>query len=278
MPRPRPPHLTREVTRHGKVVWYARVRDERGRRIRIRLKAEYGTPEFIAAYKAAIAGKAAAEQRRGKASAGTLAWLVARYRETTAWEKFSVATRRQRENIFLHVLRSAGHEPFDKITRAHIVASRDRRRDTPNQARHFLDAMRGLFRWALEAEHVRTDPTAGIKNPENRKGGGFKPWTEADVDAYEARWPVGTRQRVWLDVLLYTGLRRGDAVQAGWQHIRNGVLELRTEKSQGETPVAIPILPVLQRTLDAGPTSDLAFICRVDGKPFKKESFGNAFS
>ena len=24
MPPPRPPHLHREVTRHGKVVWYAR--------------------------------------------------------------------------------------------------------------------------------------------------------------------------------------------------------------------------------------------------------------
>ena len=38
-----------------------------------------------------------------------------------------------------------------------------------------------------------------------------------------ACWPIGTRQRVWLDVLVYTGLRRGDAVRFGRQHIRNGV-------------------------------------------------------
>jgi integrase len=36
-------------------------------------------------------------------------------------------------------------------------------------------------------------------------------------------------------------------------------------------------LPVLQRTLDAGPTGDLAFICGKSGKPPTKESFGNAF-
>jgi hypothetical protein len=37
MPRPRPPHLQREITRHGKPVWYVRV--DRGARIRI--KAEF---------------------------------------------------------------------------------------------------------------------------------------------------------------------------------------------------------------------------------------------
>jgi integrase len=35
----------------------------------------------------------------------------------------------------------------------------------------------------------------------------------------------------WLAVLLYTGLRRGDAVRLGRQHIRHGVATLRTEKT-----------------------------------------------
>jgi hypothetical protein len=40
-------------------------------------------------------------------------------------------------------------------------------------------------------------------------------WTEEEMAAYERCWPIGTRQRVWLDVLAYTGLRRGDAVRGG---------------------------------------------------------------
>jgi hypothetical protein len=44
MPRPRPPHLHRQVTRHGKTVWYVRI--DKGPRVRIR--AEFGTPEFDA--------------------------------------------------------------------------------------------------------------------------------------------------------------------------------------------------------------------------------------
>jgi integrase len=59
--------------------------------------------------------------------------------------------------------------------------------------------------------------------------------------------------------------------------VRDGIATLRTEKSQGAVTVYLPILPILQRTLDAGPVGDLAFIVGKSGKPFTKESFGNAF-
>jgi integrase len=59
--------------------------------------------------------------------------------------------------------------------------------------------------------------------------------------------------------------------------VRDNVATLRTEKSQGEMIVSIPILPILQQTLEAGPTGELAFICGKNGKPLTKESFGNAF-
>ena len=272
MPRPRPPHLHRQRTRHGRTVWYVRV----GHGPRIRLAAEYGSEEFTAAYRAALEGKSP-DRRRKIFPVGSLAWLVARYRETTTWMALSPATRRQRENIMHGVLAQAGHETASAIKRAHIVAGRERRAKTPDQARHFLDTMRGLFRWALDAGHVKTDPTAGIKNPARPKGGGFPVWTEDDVARYEARWPVGTKERVWLDVLLYTGLRRGDAVQVGRQHVRDGVATIRTEKSQGQVSVSIPILPALAATVAAGPCGELAFICGEGGKPLTKEAFGNAF-
>ena len=272
MPRPRPPRLHREITRHGKPVWYVRV--DKGPRVRIR--AEFGSPEFDAEYQAAISATPR-PRARGGPIAGTLAWLVARYCETSVWAGLSSATRRQRENILLQVLASAGQQPFGKITAQAIVAGRERRARTPDQARHFLDAMRGLFRWALAAKLVKFDPTAGVENPPRKKGDGFIPWTEEHVAAYERRWPLGTRERVWLDVLLYTGLRRGDAVRFGRQHVRDGVGTIKTEKSGFTLAVTLPILPVLARTLEAGPCGDLTFIAGERGQPLTKESFGNVF-
>ncbi len=150
--------------------------------------------------------------------------------------------------------------------------------------------MRGVFRWALEVDLVKVDPTAGIKNPKKKKTRGFIKWSEAEAALYEDKYPLGTKERVWLDVLLYTGLRRGDAVLIGKQHVSTimvevdgvlvprKILTLRTEKGGEQITVTIPILPVLQRTLDAGPVGDLAFIVGDRGHPLTKESFGNMFS
>ena len=100
---------------------------------------------------------------------------------------------------------AAGNKPFVQITTPVIIVAVERRKDTPAQARHFLDTLRGLFRWAVKAKIAETDPTAGIENPQKKKSTGFPVWSEDDVAAYERRWPIGTRERVWLDVLLYTG-------------------------------------------------------------------------
>jgi integrase len=266
MLRPRPPYLSREVSRHGKPIWYMR-RD--GKRIRIR--AEFGTPSFDVEYQAALAGLPL--PKTGPASC-TLAWLIDRYRETAAWRQLALATRKQRESIFAQIIKSAGDRRVATITASVIKAGKDRR-TKPAQARHFLETLRGLFRWAHEAEMVQVEPTADIRNPPRGRKEGYRPWTEDDVAAYEARWPVGTRERVWLDVLLYTGLRRGDAVQLGRQHVRDGVAALKTEKT--ETLVVLPILPALAETLAAGPCGDLAFIAGARGQPMAKKTFSNEF-
>jgi len=42
-----------------------------------------------------------------------------------------------------------------------------------------------MFEWALEAQHVKIDSTAGVKAPTPKKGSGFQMWTEDEVTAYE---------------------------------------------------------------------------------------------
>jgi integrase len=137
--------------------------------------------------------------------------------------------------------------------------------------------MRGLFRWAVKAPHARIDPTAGVENLPRRKSEGFEPWTEEHVAAYQRRWSIGTKERVWLDVLLYSGLRRGDAVRYGRPHVHNGIGRIKTEKSGFAVSAIVPVLPILAETLAAGPCGDLTFIVGDRGQPLTKESFGNAF-
>lgn len=272
MPRPRLPYLQRLCNRHGNLVWYVHRRPAK----RVLIRAEFGTPEFDAAYQAAISGEAL-PHKSASTAAGSLTWLWGRYRETAAWNALSASTRRQRENVMARTLNAGGDAPCDSIDRSDIAATMDDMAATPWQAQHFLKTMRGLFKWAAGAGLVKTDPTIGVKSLKTKQVVGHEPWAESDIDAYQARWPVGTKERVWLDVLLYTGLRRGDAVRLGRQHVKDGVATLRTEKSQGIVTVTLPILPVLARTLAAGPTADLAFMCGTMGKPICKGAFGNFF-
>jgi integrase len=273
MPKPRPPYLLREQTRWGKVVWFVRI----GKGPRTRIHGEYGSSDFMAEYQAAVSGR---QRPANEPRSGSLAWLIERYRESPAWTHYSLATRRQRENILRQVIEAAGTEQYKVIKEATIAKGRDRRGATPFQARHFVDTMRGLFGWAKEAGFVRTDPAANVKYPQLKSDGGFPEWTEEEVTDFYKRWPIGTRERVWFDVLSYTGLRRGDAVVFGRQHLREYEWLIKTEKSGGEIEVLIPqkFVPELVETLRAGPTSsEMAYICGASGRPLTKESFGNLF-
>jgi len=273
MSRPRLPYLQRDYDRHGNARWY--VRKDRGKRIRI--KGDYGSPEFKAAYEVAVYGKSLKEKPKRLTKKDTLRWLIMEYRKSTDWLSLAMATRKKREDVFAQVMNKAGDKPYKDITRKIIVASRDERVSTPHAAKTFLKTMTGLFNWAVDSEYVEINPCAGVKPPKAKNTGGIAAWTEEDVTKYQVYWPVGTKERVWLDVLLYLGLRRGDAVRIGRQHVKDGVAFLKTEKSGYRVEVALPILPVLQKTLDNSPTGDLAFICGANGQPMKKESFGNMF-
>lgn len=272
MARHRPPYLTRDVSRTGQVRWYFR----RPESPKIRMPGVYGSPEFTAAYEAALRGERPSVQMatHGRAP-GTLAWLVERYQGSSAWAlDLKPATRKQRRSIFSRILADHGQVNPADITPESLRQSIEKRSATPFASRNFLETLRGLFRWAKASGLVATDPTEGVKS-KRRKTDGFAVWTEEDIAGFEARWPLGTRERLAFDVLLYTGFRRGDAARFGRQHIRNGVITMRTEKTG--TEVCIPVLPALARSIAAGPTGDLAIIVTDKRLAMPKESFGNWF-
>ena len=122
MPRPRPPFLHREITRHGAVTWYFRL----GKGPRIRIRGEFGSAEFLAAYRAAWTGDST-PQKSPTMSVESLAWLISRYRNSRAWTALAPATRRQRELVFKKVAATAGAEAYTNVTRQSVMAGLDRR-------------------------------------------------------------------------------------------------------------------------------------------------------
>jgi integrase len=173
-------------------------------------------------------------------------------------------------------LSRAGDQPLEVWNRKFIMASLDARASRPAIARNFLGTLRTLFQWALSREHVNEDPTVSIKL-ESIKTDGFHTWSAAELATFEAHWPIGTRQRLAYDLMLWTGLRRGDAARVGPQHVFDGSIVIEPEKTKKHgTTVSIRILPPLARSIASTPIGD-TFILNDYGKPFAKVSFGGWF-
>lgn len=268
MPRPMPPNLYRERNRHGTAVFYVRAR--KGPRIRIR--GEFGSEEFAQNYQNAILG-ITPPQRGPVRATGTLAWLIACYQDSSAWERLSAATKGQRGHIYKTAINRAGDAPLSSITAKTMQQGVEDRAKTPFAANDFLKAMRALFQWA-EKSQLAKDVTKGVTGFPH-KTDGFHVWTDEEISKFDMRWPVGTRERLAVSILLYTGLRRGDAAVLGRQHIRDGVISFRTAKTGQQ--VTIPLLPQLAEIINATKTGDLAFIAKSDGCPMGKGSFGAWF-
>lgn len=271
MPRPRLPYLRHERNRHGNWCWY--FRKDNGPRIRI--KERYGTPEFRKAYDAALSGAPAEEPT--PIHNGSVAWVVDRYKKSGKFLAASENTQYFRGNFLRHMVKKVGTKPISKITKKVIQRSMEDRASTPHHANNMLVAISQMFEWATEAGYVKANPCAGVKPFPTPKSDGHHTWTVEEVEQYRAHHAVGTRARLALDLLLFTGLRRSDIIKVGKQHVRNGLLTFRTGKT-GAT-VYIPVFPELQKSIDATKTHDLTFLTAERGMPFKTpQAFGARFS
>lgn len=272
MPRKLPPFVTREKTRHGRVVFYFR----RGKGNRIRLP-DLQSPEFKAAYDDALSGKASREKRIAAMPTKSLRWLVARFMESGAWAALATDTRKKHSRFYELAIAQSGNADYAGITRRTIQKSMDMRASTPWEANNFLKAMRALFRWAVIGDYVKADPTAGVKLFSG-KTDGFKVWTREDGEKFCTYWPVGTKPRLAFELFLVTGLRRGDLHKLGPQHLKGDVLSIRAEKPPHHL-ITLQVPQFLLNTIAKTPIGDMAFMTKDGEMPFtSKESFGNWFS
>ena len=92
--------------------------------------------------------------------------------------------------------------------------------------------------------------------------------TDAEIAQFEARHPIGSKPRLALALLLYTGQRRSDVVRMGRQHVGNRMAGDRRAQHKTGTALTIPVHPDLQAIIEATPSEHLTFLTTAFGKPF----------
>jgi integrase len=269
MPRKDFPFVQRFIDRHGRLRYYFRKPGFK----RVALPGPYGGPEFLAAYDEALAGKPV-PIGAARTVPGSIDALIVSYYESASFTTLRPSTARVYRNIIERFREEHGTKSVAGMQTRHVRALVTAKAGTPDAANRLLGIVSILMDHAV-TEGLRPDnPAFGIKRLRH-KSQGFATWSEGDIAAFRAHWPIGSRERLALELALNTGQRRGDLAGLGWRNMKGGALVLRQSKT-GVT-VEVPIVAELRAALDVLPRDRLTFLATATGAPFTPAGLGNWF-
>ena len=231
-----------------------------------------GSREFMEAYQQALAAAPVAIGATLRSKPGSISVAIAEYYGSGAFRSFTGGTPAKRRFILERFREQHGHMPLASLPKEFLVTLLDTL--PPHAARNWLKTLRHFIGWCGERKLTRNDPTLGIrlKVP---KSDGHHTWSEGEIATFEAAHPIGTKARLALALGLYTAQRRGDVVRIGRQHIRDGVLTVRQQKTGAM--LAIPTHPALQKIINATPIGHLTLLTTRTDKSYEPDDFTDQF-
>jgi len=284
-------YVYEDVDRHGNVrIYFWRGKGHR----KVRISERPGTEEFDRRYHELLKQGEAGGFKPAPRDApkhGTFRWLCIEHFKSASFKQLDPRTQHVTklivEKMYVEPIAPGAKEVFGDCPLKHfnarsVVVLRDRRADKHEAANNRVRRLRRIFGWALDNhvhDDVKVNPAREIKFLKPQRAGGFPVWSRADIEKFEARYSIGTKPRLALALLFYTGGRRSDVVRLGKQHYRDGLLSWRQHKGRNRNPVVIeiPVLPDLQRVMDVTPLGDLTFLTTEHGRPFSEAGFTNWF-
>lgn len=286
-----PEYVTSFKDRHGKV----RYRFRRTGYPAGYFKSALGTEEFRAEYAAFNNPGAPAQLAIERAQARLIPGSVgeARYRYFLSPDRLGpTETTQAKVRAVLDRGFFIGREdrPLDEVDFEilDVIIGRRRRKGVDAKGRQTggIEAARKLrkelvrfFDFAEAAGLIGRSPmkhVARVKVAPGERSTGFHCWTEDEIAQYRAHWPLGTKQRLAMELILWTDQRKVDAIHLGPQHVRGGKFVIRQTKTGKR--LIIKIAAPLLAAIKAMPRNDaLCFIVTEWGKPFSVKGFGGWF-
>jgi integrase len=247
----------------------------RRRGLRVRLPGIPGSTEFMQKYQETLALSTTTPTDIGastRSKTGSVSAAIAEYYGSQAFRSLGGGTAAKWRANLERFREKHGHLSLASLPKEFVVVLLDTL--APHAALNWLKTFRHFFRWCLDRKLVRNDPTFGIrlKKP---KSDGHHTWTEDEIAQFEAYYPIGSKPRLAFALGLYTAQRRGDVVRIGRQHIRDGVLSVRQQKTGAV--LAIPVHHDLTAILAATPVGHLTLLTTDSGKSYPANSFTDQF-
>jgi integrase len=200
--------------------------------------------------------------------------LALSYFVSPEFRTLRLSTQRAYRGIIERLCAEHGDKRAADLRREHVVRLMAARAEHPGAANGLRMALRVMMKHAIDIGLRADDPTREVKAV-RIVSDGHHSWTDDEIAQFEQCHPVGSRARLALGLLLYTGQRRGDVIRMGAQHIRNGALYVKQEKTG--TELIIPLHPSLAAIIAAAPRDHLTFVTTRLGGPFQGSAFSRWF-
>jgi site-specific recombinase XerD len=210
----------------------------------------------------------------GKAKPGSVSALIERYYRSAEWKALAPSTSENYRRIFERFRQQHGGNLVDQLEPKYVNRMLDKMADKPAAAISFRKRLNVLFNFAVSDGWIKANPVTTAKRIRHRTTG-IRTWSEEDIAKFRKRWPIGTAQRLAMELLLHTGLRRSDAVRLGPQYRVGDTFDVALVKSQGLTTITIPIHPYLKSILASVPADQRTYIATVTGAPRSEKAFTN---
>lgn len=266
-----PPGVTTYPDRYGR----ARYRFRRKGLPDKTLPEQPGTDRFRAAYEEALAGASRAPKVQPRTIGA--AWIEVQ--ATVEWRTLKPISQDQQRKVadrFLCMTIAPGATetfatmPFAGMKRGHVKKILGRY-SNPHAAEAALRLLRKLAGAALDLDWIENDPTHRVKF--RPKLIGHRAWTDTEMATFEARWPLGSKERTAYALALYVGHRRGDLAAARWDAFDGQGIVVVQEKTGA--PLWIPAHPNLQAALAVVARDAEHIISGPQRRGYTAESLGN---
>ena len=280
MPEAPLPYLQIFEDRHGRIRVYYRRHGKRKA-----LPADLASPAFFTAYAAAHEAAEAQQaevasivrdRRPNQVLPFSFAALIRAYKASPEYRGLAATTRREYDRVLSRIEDEDGHRLARDIRRKDVRKRRDARAETPGAANTYLAVLSLLISWGIDAdfdERLTVNVCARIKK---FRGGSYRAWTEAEKADFEARWPLGTKQRLAYALARYTGQRRTDLTAMTRAHVADGLIQVTQQKTGA--PLWIPMHRELRRAIEATASGDMLLLVNENGKGFDRVYFGAWFA
>lgn len=241
-----------------------------GKGPRTKLPDDPNSDEFKLAYAAAVAGEVATRPTLTKDAARSIGALVTSYLASDAFTSLGEGSKDGYRSRMDAIRRDHGHRAVAGLTKERIEEKILRPlHNRPGAKIDTLKKLRILIRHAKDdLKWLASDPSEGIKRGKSKE---IRAWTDAEMKAFEKRWPFGTKQRSAYELMLNVGTARIDTHLTTWLQADAPDFEYTRRKTG--VPVVVEKAQSLRSALDALPRKHVCILTTEWGKPFTVDGY-----